>query len=79
MTQKEDAETEVEKRDKEIAKLRDRLKKLHEKSQAEKFSLESDNVQLKVRLEEATKALDTWKIETRAEIGVSDRFSLGGR
>jgi hypothetical protein len=42
-------------------------------------SLESGNVQLKVPLEEATKELDTWKVNGKAEIAVSHLFSPGGR
>jgi SMC interacting uncharacterized protein involved in chromosome segregation len=79
-TQKQEAETEQAKRDKEIAKLRNRLQKLHEESQTQidrANSLESDNVQLKVKLEETTKALDTWKVKAKAEVVVSRLFSSG--
>jgi len=80
--QKKEAETEKAKSDKEVTKLRDRLQTSHEKLQAQigqTQSLESENVRLKVQLDEAVKASEAWMINARDEIAVSRLFSPAGR
>ena len=71
------------KRDEGTARLWNQLEKSHGELQAQidwADWFESDNVQLMVSLEEATKALDTCRVKAKVEISVSHLFSdsLGG-